>query len=71
MSAIGGADDVIGAFGQRIGTKTYGFSPLPATYGLGYGLGLDTIYQGANYFSNMQGTGGSGNQTLLGASPRN
>lgn len=24
-----------------------------------------------NYFSNMQGTGGSGKQTLFGASPRN
>lgn len=71
MSAVGGADDVIAAFGQRIGSKTYGFTPLPATYGLGYALGLDTVYQGANYFSNMQGTGGSGNQTLFGVSPRN
>jgi RHS repeat-associated protein len=57
MSAI--SDDVIGAQGVfSLGTKTYGYSPLPATYGLGYALGMDAGYQGLAYSGSGGAAGG-------------
>ena len=52
------ADDVIGAFGAKFGTKTYGFTPLPTTYGLGTALGLDVGYQGLSYSGSANAAGG-------------
>lgn len=59
-TALGASmDDVIGAFGFKYGTKTYGFTPLPATYGLGSALSLDVGYHAAGFSTGVAaGNGG-------------
>ena len=76
-----------GQWGKHVSTYGNGFGEgIPLLYQRGSGLvdttqlrtfmggaltGGQMLFDSNSYFSNIQGTGGSGNQTLFGASPRN
>jgi RHS repeat-associated protein len=74
--ALGLTKDFGPSFAEQLSAASIGFAPSTAGLAVGTKLGepssvtfSDPITLGSTYFSNLQGMGGSGTQTLLGVSP--